>query len=207
MDKDRHLIHDSAFDVYERASYGHGCEIQPITDDKHKKCKIPSSRRSKHRKWIKQTIRFFYLFPQCATWDMDHQPNCFRQPSKRWYPSQRNSIVKMSAFDCGKIHHLNATHSVLGMKNCFKCNPKSILCKNLFFLPLFVPIDCFTWNCVQFTSVDIQLWNVRFRSKRIEIECSLCTYKWSWLLAVCMESIRFHVSRQGVHRWRLESSK
>lgn len=37
MDKDRHLIHDSAFDVYERASYGHGCEIQPITDDKHKK--------------------------------------------------------------------------------------------------------------------------------------------------------------------------
>lgn len=40
MDKDRHLIHDSAFDVYERASYGHGCEIQPITDDKHKKCKM-----------------------------------------------------------------------------------------------------------------------------------------------------------------------
>lgn len=43
MDKDRHLIHDSAFDVYERASYGHGCEIQPITDDKHKKCKKNSN--------------------------------------------------------------------------------------------------------------------------------------------------------------------
>lgn len=40
MDKDRHLIHDNAFDVYERASYGHGCEIQPITDDKHKKCEF-----------------------------------------------------------------------------------------------------------------------------------------------------------------------
>lgn len=39
MDKDRHLIHDNTFDVYERASYGHGCEIQPITDDKHKKRK------------------------------------------------------------------------------------------------------------------------------------------------------------------------
>lgn len=43
MDKDRHLIHDTAFDVYERASYGHGCEIQPITDDKHKKCKFNAS--------------------------------------------------------------------------------------------------------------------------------------------------------------------
>lgn len=38
MDKDRHLINDNAFDVFERASYGHGCEIQPINDDKHKKC-------------------------------------------------------------------------------------------------------------------------------------------------------------------------
>lgn len=37
MDKDRHLINDNAFDVFERASYGHGCEIQPISDDKHKK--------------------------------------------------------------------------------------------------------------------------------------------------------------------------
>lgn len=37
MDKDRHLINDNAFDVFERASYGHGCEIQPIFDDKHKK--------------------------------------------------------------------------------------------------------------------------------------------------------------------------
>lgn len=39
MDKERHLIQDNAFEVYERASYGHGCEIQPITDEKHKKCK------------------------------------------------------------------------------------------------------------------------------------------------------------------------
>lgn len=38
MDKERHLIQDAAFDVFERASYGHGCEIQPIVDDKHKKC-------------------------------------------------------------------------------------------------------------------------------------------------------------------------
>lgn len=37
MDKDRHLINDDTFDVFERASYGHGCEIQPISDDKHKK--------------------------------------------------------------------------------------------------------------------------------------------------------------------------
>lgn len=36
MDTNRHLIHDTAFDVYERASYGRGCEIQPITDEKHK---------------------------------------------------------------------------------------------------------------------------------------------------------------------------
>lgn len=35
---DRHLVADASFDVYERASYGHGCEIQPIVDDKHKKC-------------------------------------------------------------------------------------------------------------------------------------------------------------------------
>lgn len=39
MDKGRHLIPDDAFEVYERASYGHGCEIQPIADEKHKKCK------------------------------------------------------------------------------------------------------------------------------------------------------------------------
>lgn len=38
MDKNQHLVHDTAFDVYERASYGHGCEIHPITDNKHKKC-------------------------------------------------------------------------------------------------------------------------------------------------------------------------
>lgn len=38
MDKERHLVHDSAFEVYERASYGHGCEIKPAEDEKHKKC-------------------------------------------------------------------------------------------------------------------------------------------------------------------------
>ncbi|XP_017839409.2 uncharacterized protein LOC108597387 [Drosophila busckii] len=37
MDKERHLILDAAFDIFERASYGHGCEIQPIVDEKHKK--------------------------------------------------------------------------------------------------------------------------------------------------------------------------
>ncbi|XP_055917150.1 uncharacterized protein LOC129949610 isoform X2 [Eupeodes corollae] len=37
MDKQRHLILDPSFDVFERASYGHGCEIQPIVDEKHKK--------------------------------------------------------------------------------------------------------------------------------------------------------------------------
>ncbi|XP_064543963.1 uncharacterized protein LOC135432287 isoform X1 [Drosophila montana] len=37
MDKERHLILDAAFDIFERASYGHGCEIQPIMDEKHKK--------------------------------------------------------------------------------------------------------------------------------------------------------------------------
>ncbi|XP_067632029.1 uncharacterized protein [Eurosta solidaginis] len=37
MDKEHHLIQDKIFDVFERASYGHGCEIQPIVDEKHKK--------------------------------------------------------------------------------------------------------------------------------------------------------------------------
>ncbi|XP_058058365.1 uncharacterized protein LOC131209333 [Anopheles bellator] len=37
MDKDRHLVPDESFDVFERASYGQGCEIQPIVDDKHNK--------------------------------------------------------------------------------------------------------------------------------------------------------------------------
>ncbi|XP_061399331.1 uncharacterized protein LOC133335046 [Musca vetustissima] len=37
MDKERHLVLDKAFDIFERASYGHGCEIQPIVDEKHKK--------------------------------------------------------------------------------------------------------------------------------------------------------------------------
>ncbi|CAD7077828.1 unnamed protein product [Hermetia illucens] len=37
MDKERHLILDTSFDVFERASYGHGCELQPIVDEKHKK--------------------------------------------------------------------------------------------------------------------------------------------------------------------------
>jgi hypothetical protein len=39
MDKERHLIVDKPFDIFERASYGQGCEVQPIIDDKHnKKC-------------------------------------------------------------------------------------------------------------------------------------------------------------------------
>ncbi|XP_046810899.1 uncharacterized protein LOC111681958 isoform X2 [Lucilia cuprina] len=37
MDKERHLVLDNTFDIFERASYGHGCEIQPIVDEKHKK--------------------------------------------------------------------------------------------------------------------------------------------------------------------------
>ncbi|XP_055593416.1 uncharacterized protein LOC129744747 isoform X2 [Uranotaenia lowii] len=37
MDKERHLVFDEGFDVFERASYGQGCEIQPIIDDKHQK--------------------------------------------------------------------------------------------------------------------------------------------------------------------------
>ncbi|XP_058448113.1 uncharacterized protein LOC131428297 isoform X1 [Malaya genurostris] len=37
MDRDRHLVLDEGFDVFERASYGQGCEIQPIIDDKHQK--------------------------------------------------------------------------------------------------------------------------------------------------------------------------
>lgn len=40
MDKERHLVPDISFDVFERASYGLGCEIQPIVDEKHNKCKI-----------------------------------------------------------------------------------------------------------------------------------------------------------------------
>lgn len=40
MDKDRHLIVDKSFDVFERASYGQGCEVQPINEqDKANKCK------------------------------------------------------------------------------------------------------------------------------------------------------------------------
>ncbi|XP_055644671.1 uncharacterized protein LOC129780428 isoform X2 [Toxorhynchites rutilus septentrionalis] len=37
MDRERHLVFDEGFDVFERASYGQGCEIQPIIDDKHHK--------------------------------------------------------------------------------------------------------------------------------------------------------------------------
>ncbi|XP_055680028.1 uncharacterized protein LOC129788061 isoform X2 [Lutzomyia longipalpis] len=37
IDKDRHLVADPTFDIYERASYGHGCELQPIVDEKHQK--------------------------------------------------------------------------------------------------------------------------------------------------------------------------
>lgn len=39
MDKIRHLVPDQAFNIYERASYGHGCELQPINDPKHQKRK------------------------------------------------------------------------------------------------------------------------------------------------------------------------
>lgn len=40
MDKERHLIPDKGFDVFERASYGHGCEIGvPPEDEKNQKCK------------------------------------------------------------------------------------------------------------------------------------------------------------------------
>ena len=39
MDKDRHLIDDQSFDVFERASYGYGCEIeQKEVDEKNVKC-------------------------------------------------------------------------------------------------------------------------------------------------------------------------
>lgn len=48
MDKERHLVRDRSFDVFERASYGHGCEIQPIIDDKHKKRKLESESFKKY---------------------------------------------------------------------------------------------------------------------------------------------------------------
>ncbi|XP_063697632.1 uncharacterized protein LOC134828584 [Culicoides brevitarsis] len=37
MDQKRHMMPDPSFDIYERASYGHGCEIRPMTDDKANK--------------------------------------------------------------------------------------------------------------------------------------------------------------------------
>lgn len=42
MDKTRHLIDDKGFDLFERASYGKGCEIQPfIHDHNHgQKCEL-----------------------------------------------------------------------------------------------------------------------------------------------------------------------
>ncbi len=42
MDKDRHLIPDKQFDIFERASYGHGCEIgaAPSDDTKNSKRKF-----------------------------------------------------------------------------------------------------------------------------------------------------------------------
>uniref|UniRef100_A0A336MGD3 CSON001081 protein n=1 Tax=Culicoides sonorensis TaxID=179676 RepID=A0A336MGD3_CULSO len=40
MDQKRHMIPDPSFDVYERASYGHGCEIRPMNDDKGNKNKL-----------------------------------------------------------------------------------------------------------------------------------------------------------------------
>lgn len=43
MDKERHLLPDSSFDIFERASYGQGCELQPILDAKQKKCELHES--------------------------------------------------------------------------------------------------------------------------------------------------------------------
>lgn len=42
MDKSRHMIEDKGFDLFERASYGKGCEIQPfIHDHNHgQKCEL-----------------------------------------------------------------------------------------------------------------------------------------------------------------------
>lgn len=58
MDKERHLVPDISFDVFERASYGLGCEIQPIVDEKHNKCNISTQSDS-------FTINFFSLFTVC----------------------------------------------------------------------------------------------------------------------------------------------
>lgn len=48
MDKMRHLVPDQSFNIYERASYGHGCELQPINDPKHQKRKQQFNRGDRY---------------------------------------------------------------------------------------------------------------------------------------------------------------
>lgn len=76
MDKDRHLVLDPAFDIFERASYGRGCEIQPIIDDKHKKCVLSQTVRC-------EVLKLIFFSWQCATSGMDRRVSCYRQLSKK----------------------------------------------------------------------------------------------------------------------------
>lgn len=120
MDKDRHLVHDSAFDVYERASYGHGCEIQPIVDDKHKKCNVHHLKWS-NLKWSEianKNLFFFCFIEQYAIWDMDRQRNYYQRPLRKSCRCQRSSIAKTNVFASAKIRRSNAMRLVLGNDLC-----------------------------------------------------------------------------------------
>lgn len=95
MEKERHLIDDASFDVFERASYGYGCEIeQKEIDDKNVKCKDIFKQNLHNKKII---LIYVNIQIQCAIWDMDHQQNYFQTPSKRSLPLKASLSVKINA--------------------------------------------------------------------------------------------------------------
>lgn len=175
MDKDRHLISDKGFDLFERASYGKGCEVPPFdhNQDNHKnpKCKfqemasVPPSE-----------ISFF----QCATWDMEARRSFCLQPSRRWFLSHPSWSARTSASDTEKRRSSNAFHSVTGEKIKIRTTDERF---KIFFL--------------QFPSQHLQLRNVRSGSKRVEDRHSLHPHAQSRQLALRVESLRLHVPRQN----------
>lgn len=64
---------------------------------------------------------------------MAHQLNCSLQPLKRWFQFQLNLTAKMNAFASVKIHHSNATHSVLGKKRAICSTIRLFLFIKLYF--------------------------------------------------------------------------
>ncbi|KAI9582521.1 hypothetical protein GQX74_009908 [Glossina fuscipes] len=135
MDKERHLILDTAFDIFERASYGHGCEIQPIVDNKHNKKSVCYLGYGSPAKLLTAAIKKVITVPS----ELECKRECTRfrdtTPFKCYsfsYGSRKNTLnCEMSDLDQTELK-LNLHYASTGDRDfwLFAWNPFDYTCRD-----------------------------------------------------------------------------